>query len=840
MMQDLWILDDGQTTLPAAAFNSGTGGFVTCTGYNLLLNLHQWYHFFVATGEFFNPPVMVEQCDSINQNFWQVGFNGIFPPPALDTLAASDVAGDQAVRALTQPSSGNFTAAGTGSTFQYCLATKMWFAGGVAATTPICTNVTPVIPTSSQNVFYHVAIPLDWTEYKVVMQSTTDPSVQTGVWADVQSPSGQPQVAIPDINFAVVPTSPTDTNIIPASQLGTKSTGMFNMDKTDIPLSNSWIGIPGQMQIDPTAGKLWYATGFNTWTSWTLGGGGGGGGCGAGTAGQMLVSTGASCTPDTYMVDLATSTSGASGLTYTGNGASFSTSQGGAYSFTSTTTSSTGPTPSFGVTLTESATGVSTPAGASFTLHDTGSNSGAGNFGITSTTNGATAGVFTFSTTNTTSANSADINLTAHGAAAGSGDITLTAIGSGTDGKVAISATGPFTISSARVTLDASGNLTVNSCVGCSSGSSVTSINTVAGAFTFSFSAGAGSCSGTTCTFTGSGTSGGSVTNFIASTGSWPTWLVPSVATSTTTPTLSVAASTIPVSAGGTGVSTLTGIAKGAGSSAFTAAASSDVISLWSGSCSTTTFLRGDGSCVTPAGGGTITGGGTVNTLPIWTSSTAIGNSPLSVSSGNLTTVDPLVINDGTGNGGLFGSTEGATPAAVSGQDNLWGDSATHRFLMNMNSSGAVFVVGLTAHGTAGNCPEFATNGYDITDTGSPCGTSGGGGGTPTHVADAGAGTGPTISFLGTSTDFHGWVSVLTGTSPTASAGVVTIDYSVTQAAIPKCSVHPANVAAALLVGAASLFVPEASATASLFVMQVGSTALAATTTYIWEWDCGY
>ena len=73
-----------------------------------------------------------------------------------------------------------------------------------------------------------------------------------------------------------------------------------------------------------------------------------------------------------------------------------------------------------------------------------------------------------------------------------------------------------------------------------------TSINGTTGAFTFSFSAGAGSCSSTTCTFTGSGSGGGSVTNFVASTGSWPSWLVPSVATSTTTPTLSVTASAIP------------------------------------------------------------------------------------------------------------------------------------------------------------------------------------------------------------------------------------------------------------------------------------------------------
>ncbi len=98
-------------------------------------------------------------------------------------------------------------------------------------------------------------------------------------------------------------------------------------------------------------------------------------------------------------------------------------------------------------------------------------------------------------------------------------------------------------------------DVTINSEIVCTAsngecpGAGVSSINANTGAFTFSFSAGAGSCSGTTCTFTGSGSGGGSVTNFIASSGSWPTWLVPSVATSTTTPTLSVSASAIPNSA---------------------------------------------------------------------------------------------------------------------------------------------------------------------------------------------------------------------------------------------------------------------------------------------------
>jgi fibronectin-binding autotransporter adhesin len=89
--------------------------------------------------------------------------------------------------------------------------------------------------------------------------------------------------------------------------------------------------------------------------------------------------------------------------------------------------------------------------------------------------------------------------------------------------------------------IDSAGNISNTGCV--------TSINGQSGGFTFSFSSGAGSCSGTTCSFTGSGSGGGSVTNFIANSGSWPTWLVPSVATSTTTPTLSVSASAIPNSA---------------------------------------------------------------------------------------------------------------------------------------------------------------------------------------------------------------------------------------------------------------------------------------------------
>jgi hypothetical protein len=59
----------------------------------------------------------------------------------------------------------------------------------------------------------------------------------------------------------------------------------------------------------------------------------------------------------------------------------------------------------------------------------------------------------------------------------------------------------------------------------------------------------------------GAYTSPAVVSSFAAPAGSWPSWLVPTVTNATSTPSLAVAASTIPVTAGGTGVTsaTLTG-----------------------------------------------------------------------------------------------------------------------------------------------------------------------------------------------------------------------------------------------------------------------------------------
>jgi hypothetical protein len=57
----------------------------------------------------------------------------------------------------------------------------------------------------------------------------------------------------------------------------------------------------------------------------------------------------------------------------------------------------------------------------------------------------------------------------------------------------------------------------------------------------------------------GGGGGGGTVTSFSAPAASWPSYLVPTVTNQTTNPVLTVAASTIPISAGGTGATTANG-----------------------------------------------------------------------------------------------------------------------------------------------------------------------------------------------------------------------------------------------------------------------------------------
>jgi hypothetical protein len=107
--------------------------------------------------------------------------------------------------------------------------------------------------------------------------------------------------------------------------------------------------------------------------------------------------------------------------------------------------------------------------------------------------------------------------------------------------------------------------------------------------------------------------------------------------------------------------------------------------------------------------------------------------------------------------------------------------------------------------------------------------------GTPTIAAGAGAGTSPTVSVVPPSSDGAGHVSVATGTSPSASAVVATVTFGVAFAAAPRSVLlRPANAAAAALSGAGSVWADSAGVSATAWTLNVGSSALAGATTYLW------
>ena len=142
---------------------------------------------------------------------------------------------------------------------------------------------------------------------------------------------------------------------------------------------------------------------------------------------------------------------------------------------------------------------------------------------------------------------------------------------------------------------------------------------------------------------------GAGVTLFSSPSGSWPSWLVPSVSSPGTTPTLSVSASTIPISAGGTGATdgedALINLFAGAANCATSG-------TVWSPQANACIDAVGSWSGLT---GGTQTGSGSaqLNTLP----------GSLALGSGTPT----ITLQNGSGtfsNALVAGSTNGEINAA--------------------------------------------------------------------------------------------------------------------------------------------------------------------------------
>jgi hypothetical protein len=109
----------------------------------------------------------------------------------------------------------------------------------------------------------------------------------------------------------------------------------------------------------------------------------------------------------------------------------------------------------------------------------------------------------------------------------------------------------------------------------------------------------------------------------------------------------------------------------------------------------------------------------------------------------------------------------------------------------------------------------------------------------PSISASTGAGTSPTISLTGN--DIAGVITLTTGSSPAGSnALIATISFNQAYTVAPAVVLSPGNRNACLLTGTNQVLVPENGQTngvsTSAFRIESGSTALSASTPYVWRY----
>ncbi len=325
--------------------------------------------------------------------------------------------------------------------------------------------------------------------------------------------------------------------------------------------------------------------------------------------------------------------------------------------------------------------------------------------GIGTNQTGGNASLFSGNSVGTSNAGA--INISA-GVAAGSGtggNVNLSAgnSGSGTAGYINVSTAG------GSLKISGDGTWLLNGASAGTSGQVLTSSGAGGGTPTWATVTGTGTVTNVAMTVpSGLSVSGSPITTTgtlaVTTTLSGPVRGNGSGFTTGNTSLTSEVTGTLPVTSGGIGVASLSGVVKGNGTSAFTAAASSDVIGLWSGTCSSGTFLRGDGSCqalsATPGGAntqiqynnsGSFAGASsfTFNSGTGLVSATDFaggGASITSLSGSNISSGTVAVARGGTGAGTLTGLALGSGTSAFSAYA---GTSCTNQFPRSLNANGA-------------------------------------------------------------------------------------------------------------------------------------------------------
>lgn len=243
----------------------------------------------------------------------------------------------------------------------------------------------------------------------------------------------------------------------------------------------------------------------------------------------------------------------------------------------------------------------------------------------------------------------------------------------------------------------------------------------------------------------------------------------------------------------------------------------------------------------------------TTGFVPLTLGPASFGNSHINESSnpGNATFTEGIIVNDTSGAGGNAIGTEGSQPlGCVSGVDCLWADSTQHQWLMTNNgaANAAVVSIPVATPITAGHCVMGGTTNDTIVDAGAACGSGGGTTpGTPTVIADSGAGTGATTT-LSNASDFSGFVNLTTGTCtggvcPNAPApvGVFTLTYSRTYTPALKCFIEPANNLAVNLANSVQIYAILSQQTTAHFVAVANTTTgLPQSSAFIYYYHCDF